>query len=327
MEVIRRTAIEDLRNGTRQYNFVRIPGILALEDGTLLAYYECRQGADWSAIDIGMRRSTDGGVTWGEREILVSGKGRNTVNNPVMVADGETVHFFYCENYKRLFYTKSRDCGVHWEKPTELTEAVDTQMHGRFWSVLAAGPGHGICLPDGRLLVPLWFAYNREDIFAHHPSEIAVLSGTAEGGWHVSAAIGADVLKNPSECCIARHSGKILLNIRNENACKCRAVAESTDGVQWSTPQMAEMLPDPVCCGGMCSDGETLLFSNCASRTARENLTVRKISADQTVFESLRISADGGYSDICIHRQTQTAFVLFEQAEYQTLQLVQLRTE
>ena len=45
---------------------IRIPGIVVLDDGTLLTCNECRQGDDWSAIDIGLRRSTDGGRTWEE---------------------------------------------------------------------------------------------------------------------------------------------------------------------------------------------------------------------------------------------------------------------
>ena len=64
-----------------EYPRVRIPGLVALDDGTLLAYAEYRQGNDWSAIDICMRRSTDGGRTWSERKLLVPGLGRNTCNN------------------------------------------------------------------------------------------------------------------------------------------------------------------------------------------------------------------------------------------------------
>ena len=79
------------------YKIVRIPGIVSLPDGALLCYYECRSGGDWSAIDIGMQKSVDAGRTWSPTRILVSGKGRNTMNNPVMVAQGDTVHLMYWE--------------------------------------------------------------------------------------------------------------------------------------------------------------------------------------------------------------------------------------
>lgn len=40
-----------------EYPILRIPGIVALRSGVLLAYCECRQGGDWSPIDIGLHRS------------------------------------------------------------------------------------------------------------------------------------------------------------------------------------------------------------------------------------------------------------------------------
>lgn len=285
------------------YTNIRIPGIVALDGGRLLCCYECRRGGDWSAIDVGLQISDDCGKTWSSTRIIADGKGRNACNNPVLIPDGDTVYFLYCENYKRLFLRKSTDLGVHFSEPVELTEQIDRQMNGRFWSVLAVGPGHGIALPDQTLYVPMWFGCSRTDMFAHHPSCIAVLRLTDGGRTaDLSRTVGETVLTDPSECCLASlPDGRLLLNIRHESAVRRRAVSFGNPADNtWSVPQFADALPDPVCMAGLCRCGDFLLFTNCASETARSELTLRKLTADCRIAESLRISPDGGYSDVCV---------------------------
>src|SRR4051812_15842547 len=60
--------------GKDGYALYRIPGIVVTPKGTVLAYCEARKrtGGDWDAIDVLLRRSTDGGKTWGERQKLSS---------------------------------------------------------------------------------------------------------------------------------------------------------------------------------------------------------------------------------------------------------------
>lgn len=293
---------------------VRIPGVAALDSGELLVYYECRAGGDWSAIDIGCQRSADGGKTWSETRVLASGKGRNAMNNPVMIADGPTVHFLYCENYKRLFYRRSADAGLTWSEPEELTDQIDAAVGNLPWTVLAAGPGHGVRLSSGRLLVPVWFGVNANDMFSHHPSFSSVLLSDNGGEhWFLGGKLGEDMAEDFSECCAAElPDGRVLVNIRNEAPEKLRRTALSADGGEtWTAPVFDERLPDPTCCAGLCRAGNALLFTNCASKTARENLTVKKIENGE-ITEQLLISETGGYSDICYDPARQRAFVAFE---------------
>ena len=51
---------------TDGYHVYRIPGILVTKRGTVVVYCEARkgEGGDWDPIDICMRRSVDGGVTF-----------------------------------------------------------------------------------------------------------------------------------------------------------------------------------------------------------------------------------------------------------------------
>ena len=121
--------------GEDGYKLFRIPGIVVTKRGTVLAYCEARMidTSDWGPIDVLMRRSTDGGITWLPHEKIVHVEGDlpvnpvaaaqnldkpgdNTVNNPVAIVDYETgaVHFLYCLEYMRCFYVRSNDEGHTW---------------------------------------------------------------------------------------------------------------------------------------------------------------------------------------------------------------------
>src|SRR5438034_9328662 len=131
---------EVFEGGKDGYAFYRIPGLVVTSKGTVLAYCEARRSSgDWSAIDIMIRRSTDGGKTWAPRQkiadvpgpkkktpLIVAKEALNTdditYNNPVAIADRDgTVHFLFCLEYMRCFYQRSDDDGITWSKTREIT--------------------------------------------------------------------------------------------------------------------------------------------------------------------------------------------------------------
>ena len=76
-----------------EYLVYRIPGLVRTAKKTLLYCCECRKNSasDWAQIDLKVARSTDDGKTW-ETVLMIPGNG-DTLNNPVLIAHGETVHF------------------------------------------------------------------------------------------------------------------------------------------------------------------------------------------------------------------------------------------
>ena len=280
------------------YTDFRIPGIVATEQGTLIRYCECRRSRDdWADIDIKVVRSGDEGNTW--QPVLLIESGGNTLNNPVMFVDGDQIVFLYCKNYKEIWKRISVDDG----KSFGDAERVDFESSVHFfYNVVAVGPGHGIAY-QGRLIVPVWFAYNEQNEKSHHPSFISTLYSDDRGKtWRVGEPIFRNELRNPSECALAiTAKNEVLISIRHEGDIKKRGLAKSADGISaWRELCFEEKLSDPVCMGSMAHRDGRIYHSNCDSASSRINLKV-KISDD--CFKTCRdisVSEVGGYSDIAL---------------------------
>lgn len=296
---------------TEEFFQFRIPGLVMTQEGTLLSYYECRRywegNHDWSMIDLRVKRSADDGNTW--ETVLTMESDGNTMNNPVMIVNGKSIYFLYCKNYRQLFCRISTDDGKTFSAPTEITEPFENC--GFYFSVLAVGPGHGI-VHKGKMLIPIWFAANREDPKAHQPSFVSTLYSEDGVHWHLGEILGKGILCNGSECALAvTAEGNVLISIRNEGK-GCRALALSATGYDgWENLHYCENMPDPICQGSMCHENGRIYHINCANTEVREDLTV-KISRDgfQT-YESLYVDKIAGYSDIAV--KDGRLFILYEQ--------------
>lgn len=320
---------------TGNYAFYRIPGIVVTPKGSLLAYCEARKNlkGDWGHIDILVRRSSDGGKTWDgpHNPIRLEGKfernpvavkqklgkdGELTLNNPVAIADQKTgaVHFLFCVEYGRCFAMRSDDDGQTFTKPQEITATFDKFRPEYEWKVLAMGPGHGIQLRGGRLVVPVWLSTGTGG-HAHRPSAVSVIYSDDHGkSWQRGAIVIADPeLQNPSETvAVELEDGSVMLNIRHESAPHFRAVALSPNGAtQWNKPRLDKGLPEPICMGSIirhsskAAGGKSrILFANPDNPINRErkNVTVRLSYDEGQTWPAARSLEPGasGYSDLAV---------------------------
>jgi sialidase-1 len=324
-------------NGIARY---RIPGIVVTPKGTVLAYCEARRNdrKDWGEIEIHLRRSTDGGKTWlpsqhiahqGERiegnphKRTAEGAREQTVNNPVAIVDrvGGAIEFLYCVNYARCFSMRSTDDGVTWSQPVEITAAFEPFRRKYDWKVIATGPGHGIQLKSGRLVVPIWLAYG--GVGDHGPSAASTVFSDDHGKtWQAGELClpNEGGFNNPNETMIAELSdGSVLLVTRSVSKASRKIVTTSADGATgWSTPRFHPQLWEPICMASIIahpSQPGTLLFSNPhslardperneipAGRGPRQNLSI-KLSRDDGKTWPVNKTLEAGpsaYSDLAV---------------------------
>jgi sialidase-1 len=276
--------------GDNGVNLFRIPGIVVTPKGTILAYCEARRSpkGDWGEIEVHLRRSTDDGKTWlpiqhiahlgarlpvpEDRLDKMAKPDDQTVNNPVAIVDTQRnlVHFLYCVDYARCFYMRSADEGATWSGPVEITATFDAFKPDYNWNVLATGPGHGIQLRSGRLVVPIWLAAGKSG--AHHPSDMGTIFSDDGGQTWLRGAIAianSPEIPDPNETSVAELSdGRVMLNVRSHVLSNRRLLMTSPDGAtNWTKPEPHEQLWEPICFGSSLNmtapDGKSaLLFCN-----------------------------------------------------------------
>jgi sialidase-1 len=340
-------------SGTHYYH---IPGLVVTAKGTVLAYCEWRDAKahDWGKIHVALRRSTDGGKTWdGERNLVQldaavkpivrssppKAKGQEediTIHNPVAIADGTgPVHVLYCIEYRRVFYMRSDDEALTWSRPVEISRVFEKYRSSFDWKVIATGPGHGIQLENGRLVVPVWMAEGGIVGYHHYPSVTAVAYSDDHGAsWQAGDIVarttgrgdhpGAYHDPNESEA-MQLADGAVLFNIRAPSFRHRRLQSKSKDGgTGWSAPEFIDDLPEPIDFGSIVRLSEAhgngrsrILFSITSGQNIglrRENFDEQSYKReDMTIFLSYdegktwpvkKVIESGpagcGYSDLCV---------------------------
>ncbi len=311
----------------------RIPGVIVTTKGTVLAYCEARinNSSDWGEIEVHLRRSTDGGRTWdaprriahrgtrleGNPRKKQGGEREQTVNNPVAIVDRVTgaIEFVYCVNYARAFAMRSTDDGVTWSEPVEITASFEPFRRHYDWKVIATGPGHGIQLKSGRLVVPIWLAYG--GVGDHGPSGAGTIYSDDHGKtWRAGdiAVPNAGDYSSPNETMLTELSdGRVMLVTRSLSKANRKIVTMGPDGAtRWEKPVFHEQLWEPRCMASITSHPSrsgTLLFSNPhtlppspGGKSARENLSI-KLSRDDGKTWPVNRTLDAGpsaYSDLAV---------------------------
>lgn len=270
-------------SGNDGYHTYRIPAVLAAANGTLLAFCEGRRNSrsDHGDIDLLVKRSEDGGQSWSAQRVVYSEAGEVTIGNPCPVADAETgaVWMLFCRDNVDVLVTHSKDDGLAWSDPIDITEDVRKKA----WTWYATGPGVGIQLRNGtrkgRLLIPC----DHRNPDAYDCGSHSVYSDDGGASWR----LGGSVRPGANECQFSELAdGTVVMNTRMQTHSEgYRGTALSRDGGEtWSEFRHDRNLPCPKCQASLVGGGNPniLLFSNPvapappgAGGGERANMTVR----------------------------------------------------
>jgi sialidase-1 len=293
-------------------DWYRIPSILVTPNDTVLAFCSRRKGSvgDFGhESDVVLRRSTDGGRTFGPVETIVSAPGVDVHHGPAVV-DRRTGRIFkFCRYWPGGKNAASIVRGTLYTRMVELgwvDHVTSSDDDGRTWSEPAplvlpypegavnCGTGngvHGIQLQDDRLLIQGGYSAKDGDKSVRHNA--LFYSDDHGRSWRLgaTASIGGSI----REFCMAETpEGRVYFNVRSEGG--YRAVGRSADpAATFGDVAPDATLVDPFCHAGLIrrSADETggrpeLYFSNPAqlnpgggySAKHRRELTVR-VSFDE----------------------------------------------
>ena len=306
-------AVPVFESGKEGHKSYRIPAIISLPNGDLLAFAEGRKNnsGDFGDINIVLKRSTDKGNTWGSLQTVVDNE-LLQAGNPAPVVDvrdprfpGGRIFLFYNtgnnhegevrkgKGLREVWYKTSTDGGVTWGEPVNITTQVhrpnqpalnSAYQFSEDWRSYANTPGHAMQFQIGTYRGRIFVAANHsagdpqkqaEDYDAH-----GFYSDDHGETFHLGSALH---IPGSNESIAAElGKGKLMMNSRNQKGhIRSRIVSVSSDGGQtWDTSYYDKNLPDPVCQGTILTIGKKkgkniLAFCNAADEKKRDNLTLR----------------------------------------------------
>ena len=336
----------------------RIPGLVTSKKGTLIATYDIRHNNSndlQEDIDVGISRSTDGGRTWGPMIVAMDmgewgglPQKENGIGDPCILVDettgdlllfaawkhggkaGEAAWFsagdgFEPQTTPQLMMSRSKDDGRTWSTPVSLTRQVKQEN----WNFTFQGPGRGITMADGTLVVP----FQHQELAPDRTPEAGIMFSKDHGAtWHVYNSAKS----NTTESQVAEvEPGVLMLNMR-DNRRTGRAVYVTRDlGQTWEVHSSDKQLTEPVCMASLLAvpaaknalGQDILLFSNPSDAKERKNITIQ-LSLDGGVTWTRKVLLDEGigwgYSCLTMIDKS-TVGILYESSQaHMTFQAVKL---
>jgi len=208
--------------GTDNHDCYRIPTIVKANNGDLLAFAEGRNdGASWcndlGKIDLVMKRSLDGGKSWGPLNTVITAFGDVKGNPAPIVIPGSnrivllsTMQCFTSPGCGRIPRVSiSDDNGAHWDAPKTLTTELGFST-APGW--LATGPSHGIVLKRGPHAGRLVAGMSYSNIGA------LIYSDDKGSTWHLGATDKpTSSAMNPQEISVTElNDGRVYAAARNQ---------------------------------------------------------------------------------------------------------------
>ena len=300
-------------SGTEGHKSYRIPAIIGLPNGSLLAFCEGRvHGSDdFGDINIVVKRSSDKGKTWSALQTVVDADTLQA-GNPAPVVDltdpaypkGRIFLFYNTGNnhegevrkgkgLREVWYKTSTDNGITWNEPVNITTQThrpkQPQVNTAYnfpedWRSYANTPGHAMQFGTGKYKGRIFIAANHsagdpQPQFADYQAH-GFYTDDHGKTFHLSETVN---LPGSNESMATELSGsKLMMNSRNQKGdIRERVVTISSDGGStWDTTYFDKTLPDPVNQGsiltiGKKKGGNIIAFCNAADTKRRDNLTLR----------------------------------------------------
>lgn len=284
--LLRRTRL--LSPGDFQSVGFRIPALVSLPDGTLLATADRRKFNDLDLpedIDIIAQRSSDGGRTWSDPIYVIQGRGYNNGYGDAALAVAPSGQVFCAfsggtglwasdlENPQRNYISSSSDGGCTWSEPFDCTSML--------WGPDAANPecrtSHSAFFGSGRGLTLTRGEHAGRIIFvaAVHSRELgrfdnyAFYSDDCGASWKVSerAFIGGDEAKVTQ-----LSDGRVLMSVRRHGE---RGYNISEDGgATWGEQGLWKDICVNACDGDIITLGNGELLHSVPNDMDRRNVSI-----------------------------------------------------
>jgi sialidase-1 len=329
-------------SGQDGYHTYRIPAIETAPDGSLLAFAEARKyngadpGMEENDIDLVMKRSSDGGMTWSPMRTIEDPGERWSAANPATVVDKNNgrIWLFYLrskpgrssetarpgtEDMQTLART-SNDNGVTWSDPIDLTH-VARDMSDPNWRVSVVGPGGPIQDASGRLIAPVWRR--------GPPGVFAIFSVDHGRTWQRGQLVPGGRGGNENQL-VELSNGRILMDFRQDSGPQRWMAVSSDGGNTWSGPRGAVTV-SPVACAverytlrSSGSDHDCILWTG-PEGPGRLKLVIRVSRDDGQTFPVERPISEGyaAYSDLTVTKDKSVG-ILWERGVRQGYQFITL---
>lgn len=315
-------------SGKEGYRSIRIPSVVVTKKGTVLAFAEGRQRpTDQAENDIILKRSLDGGRSWGKLQLLHD-DGAHSLNNPTAVVEQESGRVFMMyqripahlkergkdiatgldgTNIYRNLLIWSDDDGATWTVPLDVTRTTKRVTNA---TTIASGPGIGIQLTrgphKGRLIIPFnegpYFQWNNFAVFSDDRGATWRVGENVPGAFVPDAKLGQRSQINEVQM-VELGDGSVRLNSRQFAGAKVRKTSVSKDGgATWSAVADVPELRDPSCNAsilrysfGNAAEKGAILYSGPDAMT-RSNGTIHLSRDDGATWPVKRVLWPGSFA-------------------------------
>lgn len=342
------TVVTIFNPGDDGSKYYRIPSIVVAPNGSLITATDKRiyKPDDIpNIVDIVVKTSHDGGLTWGPSKIIASGNPKGYCDSSLVV-DKETGNIILLFNGNNGFFNStsvdpirnyisiSKDNGETWSTPRDITFMLYgsecSHPERQTWEAMFLSSGKTLQLKSGRIIVMGVVRKKNSPGFFNY----AVFSDDGGDTWDVGIKPGCT--QGDEAKVVELNNGDILLTVRHKPY-RFSAISHNK-GLTFDDYVERKDWPDPAVNGDIIRytstldgyDKNRLLFINDHNSEAKKNTTI-KVSYDEGKtwpVSKVIHSGDAWYSTFCI-KPDGTIAVYYERYdnEYFYMDLVLMSLE